>query len=104
MIGLGNTYHDGHSNQSYRVVVTTETYTEPELSYSLFPLELVQDDRHRMQEDPSHLPHPRIHPKTSSTFTLPAETTLLSVSYLCLHLMLTMSAAMLVFCLDLVAF
>ncbi|RPD81278.1 hypothetical protein L226DRAFT_549908 [Lentinus tigrinus ALCF2SS1-7] len=74
-------YHVSHgygsSNQSYRIAVMSQTYTEPTLLYSLFPLELVQDDRHRMQEDPSHIPHPCIHPNSSSKFTLPADTTLL---------------------------
>ncbi len=70
-------YRDGPANQSYRLAVTTETLTEPSLCYSLFPLELVQDDRHRMQEDFSHVPHPRIHPNSSSTFNLPADTAIL---------------------------
>ncbi len=68
---------DGSSNQSYKLSVTTETYSEPALRYSLFPLELVQDDHHRMQEDLNHVPRPEVHPQSSSTFILSADTVIL---------------------------
>ena len=57
-----------------------ETYTQPTVCYSLFPLELKQDDRHRMQEDSSHVPLPQIYPNSQSTFILPAATAVLCVN------------------------
>ncbi|KAI1789535.1 hypothetical protein LXA43DRAFT_892776, partial [Ganoderma leucocontextum] len=60
---------------SYRIKTANETFTKPEVRYTLHPLELRQDDAHRMREDPSHVPVPQLRPYSASTsFTLPADT------------------------------
>ena len=51
-----------------------ETFTEPEVRYTLHPFELRQDDAHRMREDTSHIPEPQLRPYSSTSFTLPADT------------------------------
>ncbi|KAH9912631.1 uncharacterized protein BXZ73DRAFT_56103, partial [Epithele typhae] len=62
---------------SYRIRRTTNRRSEPSIRYTVHPLELTQDDRHRMQEDSRHHPRPRIHPHSSFTFTTSASTHLL---------------------------
>ncbi|KAI0751604.1 hypothetical protein C8Q80DRAFT_1158354 [Daedaleopsis nitida] len=66
----------GSQNLYYRVAITTVTHTEPSLRYTLYPLQLTQEDRHRMQENLDHIPNPCIQQSFSSTFTLPADTTI----------------------------
>ena len=52
----------------------SQTFTEPEIRYTLYPLELRQDDIHRMQEDSNHIPVPQLRPFSAMSFNLPADT------------------------------
>lgn len=58
----------------YKLKTMSQTFTEPEIRYTLYPLELRQDDIHRMQEDSNHIPVPQLRPFSAMSFNLPADT------------------------------
>ncbi|KAI0774120.1 hypothetical protein C8Q74DRAFT_810377 [Fomes fomentarius] len=62
---------------SFKITILEERHTEPTICYSVYPLELKQDDRHRMQEDSTHVPNPQIRAPSSFTFTLSLDTDVL---------------------------
>ncbi|KAM5540363.1 hypothetical protein V8D89_005821 [Ganoderma adspersum] len=57
-----------------RIKTANEMFTEPEVRYTLHPLELRQEDAHRMREDTSHIPLPQLRSHSSTSFTLSADT------------------------------
>ncbi|PCH41519.1 hypothetical protein WOLCODRAFT_163166 [Wolfiporia cocos MD-104 SS10] len=63
--------HRWNLNPSYRITGHRETYAEPALRYTLYPLQLLQDDQHRLQLDASYVPTPRIHRGAANSFELP---------------------------------
>nr|VWO93934.1 Protein SEY1 (EC [Ganoderma boninense] len=67
-------YYTYSRMKSYRIRTVNEMFTEPEVCYTLHPLELRQDDAHRMREDTSHIPHPQLRSHSSMSFTLPVDT------------------------------
>lgn len=64
---------------SFKMTYRVETQSEPMISYTVYPLELKQTDRHRMQENPHHIPDPQIYERSSFTFTLPVDSAILCV-------------------------
>ncbi|KAI0723140.1 hypothetical protein C8Q76DRAFT_671490 [Earliella scabrosa] len=62
---------------SFKMTYRVETQSEPMISYTVYPLELKQTDRHRMQENPHHIPEPQIYERSSFTFTLPVNSAIL---------------------------
>ncbi|EJF62764.1 hypothetical protein DICSQDRAFT_57253 [Dichomitus squalens LYAD-421 SS1] len=61
----------------YRVDTTRETYTEPQVRYTLHPLELREDDTHRMRENASHVPSPHVRASSTTSFILPVDTSII---------------------------
>ncbi|KAI0751603.1 hypothetical protein C8Q80DRAFT_1158351 [Daedaleopsis nitida] len=64
---------------TYKVKMYEEIYSEPEVRYTVYPLELTQVDSQRMrvQEDSKHVPTPVVHAQSAASFTLPTDTTVL---------------------------
>lgn len=65
---------------SYKVTIREETYSDPVVRYTLYPIELTQHDRQCMQEDASHIPGAaHIRSESSSMFSLLADVAILLV-------------------------
>ena len=71
----------GYSQRAhtYQVKVVEETYTNPEMTYTIRPLQLTEADNHRMQEDANHIPTPVVHLQSSASLKLPADAIIPSV-------------------------
>lgn len=63
--------------ESYRVRGTHEMRFEPKLRFCVQPFQLTEDDKQKMQTDPSHIPTPKLHRNTSTHFDLTTTTKIL---------------------------
>ncbi|THH11647.1 hypothetical protein EW145_g510 [Phellinidium pouzarii] len=68
--------HTTYDGTKLRLTGYQHARTQPSMRYTIYPLQLTEDDRHRLGTEPEFMPRPNIDKRFSTDFKLPIDQTI----------------------------